>query len=117
MRLTAALIRLARIGYKALNPNSSNSTLTLFIPKRFAIGAYMSRVSRAIRRRLSGANTSKVRMLCSRSAIFTKITRRSLAIAMAIFWKFSACASARELKVILLSLLTPSTRSATVLPN
>ena len=74
-------------------------------------------VSRAIRRRLSGANTSKVRMLCSRSAIFTKITRRSLAIAMAIFWKFSACASARELKVILLSLLTPSTRSATVLPN
>ncbi|MCY1466123.1 hypothetical protein D9M71_843690 [compost metagenome] len=41
----------------------------------------------------------------------------SRAMAMAIFWKFSACASALDSKFIWVSLLTPSTSSATVSPN
>ncbi|MDT4806052.1 hypothetical protein FQZ97_388720 [compost metagenome] len=41
----------------------------------------------------------------------------SRAMAMAIFWKFSACASALDSKCIWVSLLTPSTSSATVSPN
>jgi len=41
----------------------------------------------------------------------------SRAMAMAIFWKFSAWASALVSKFIWVSLLTPSTSSATVSPN
>ena len=60
--------------------------------------------------------TPIVRMLCRRSASLTRITRRSRAVAIAIFWKFSACASARDLKIVA-SLETPSTISATSWPN
>ncbi|MOA58757.1 hypothetical protein D3C78_1832060 [compost metagenome] len=56
-------------------------------------------------------------MLCRRSASLTRITRMSRAMAMAIFWKFSAWASALVWKSIWVSLLTPSTSSATVSPN
>ena len=41
----------------------------------------------------------------------------SLDIAMVIFWKFSAWASALVSNFIWVSLLTPSTNSATVSPN
>ena len=41
----------------------------------------------------------------------------SRAMAIAIFWKFSACASAREVDSNCDSLLTPSTSSATLVPN
>ena len=40
----------------------------------------------------------------------------SCAVAIAIFWKFSAWASARDLKIVA-SFETPSTISATSLPN
>ncbi len=56
-------------------------------------------------------------MLCRRSASLTRITRISRAMAMAIFWKFSAWASALVSKFIWVSLLTPSTSSETVSPN
>lgn len=42
---------------------------------------------------------------------------QKMAMAMAIFWKFSAWASALVSKFIWVSLLTPSTSSATVSPN
>ena len=57
-----------------------------------------------------------VRMLCSRSASFTRMTRKSRDMAIAIFWKFSACASACDWKMTS-SLETPSTISATSAPK
>ena len=56
-------------------------------------------------------------MLCSRSASLMRMTRRSRAIAISILRKFSACASARLSNERWVSLLTPSTRSATVSPK
>ena len=53
-------------------------------------------------------------MLCTRSQILMRITRTSLAMAMSILRRFSICFSSVEAKFILVSLVTPSTRSATV---
>ena len=58
-----------------------------------------------------------VRMLCSRSASFTMMTRMSLVIASSILRRLSACRSSRFAKLILLSLVTPSTQRATSSPN
>jgi hypothetical protein len=56
-------------------------------------------------------------MLCRRSASLIRITRTSFAIASSILRKFSACASSRVVNSIWSSFETPSTMSATGLPN
>ena len=56
-------------------------------------------------------------MLCRRSASLIRITRRSRDIASSILRKLSAAASWRSRNCSLSSLVTPSTRSATVSPN
>ena len=109
--------RLWRSGYMVAKPRSSNSIRISLIPNRCAMGAYISKVSRAIRRRFSGDKTPRVRILCSRSASLTNTTRISRDIARVIFWKLSACCSALVSNSISVSLLTPSTRSATVRPK
>ena len=70
-----------------------------------------------LRRFFSGRNAPRVRILCKRSASLTIMTRISRDIASTIFWKFSAWATALSSKVIWVSLDTPSTSSATGLPN
>ena len=56
-------------------------------------------------------------MLCRRSASLISMTRTSRAIASSILRKFSACASCCDWNSMRSSLETPSTRSATGLPN
>ena len=56
-------------------------------------------------------------MLWTRSQILMRITRTSWAMAMSIFRRFSICFSSVEVYLTLLSLVTPSTRSATVSPK
>ena len=63
----------------------------------------------ALRRR----GAPSVRMLCVRSASFTRMTRMSRAIASSILRKFSACFSSREVKLIWPIFVTPSTSAAT----
>ena len=58
---------------------------------------------------LSGDSEPRVRMLCRRSASFTRITRMSLTMASSILRTLSACRSSREARLSLLSLVTPST--------
>ena len=77
----------------------------------------MSSVSRATARRFSGGIDASVRMLCVRSASLTMMTRMSRTIARIILRKLSACASLRLLNWTWSSLVTPSTISATSLPN
>ena len=55
-----------------------------------------------------------VRMLCSRSHTLMRITRISRLMAMSIFRRFSICSSSLVTNCILVSLVTPSTSSATV---
>ena len=96
---------------------SSNSDFSQPIPSRFARGAYISSVSRAIFFLFSCERYSSVRMLWSLSANFIRITLISCAIARNIFLKFSAYASALGLSSILLSFVRLSTRKATSSPN
>lgn len=70
-----------------------------------------------MRRRRAADMVPRVRMLCRRSASFTMMTRRSLTIARTILRTFCAWASARDLQSSWVSLLTPSTSSATSSPN
>ena len=58
-----------------------------------------------------------VRMLWSRSAILISTTRMSLLMAMNILRRFSICACSEEEKFARVSLVTPSTSSATVGPK
>ena len=87
------------------------------MPRRLASGAKISRVSREIRFCFSGARCSRVRMLWSRSASFTTITRISLAIAKNIRRKFSACCSVLLENSNLDNLVTPSTNVRTSVPK
>ncbi len=104
-------------GSKYLNARSSSSHLNRPIPRRFARGAKISRVSRAMLWRLSADRCSRVRMLWSRSASLTTITRMSCAIAKNMRRKFSACRSVLLEKLNLESLVTPSTKCRTSAPN
>ena len=104
-------------GHMVLKHNSSNSTRRPCIPSRNAIGAYISKVSRAMRLRFSSLIASRVRILCKRSASLIMITRTSLTIASIILRKFSACASSLDSNSRWVNLLTPSTNSATSSPN
>ena len=74
-------------------------------------------VSRLFSRCFLGDWYSMVRMLWSRSQILMRITRMSWAMAMSIFRKFSICSSSLETYCTRVSLVTPSTRSATEVPN
>src|SRR5881409_3551829 len=56
---------------------------------------------------------SRVRMLCRRSASFTRMTRMSSTIASSILRKFSACRSSLDENRMALILVTPSTTWAT----
>ena len=58
-----------------------------------------------------------VRMLWSRSDSLTRMTRRSFDIAMKSLRKFSACLVSEDDSSILVSLVTPSTRSAISRPK
>ena len=102
-------------GSMYLKERSSNSHLTAFIPKRCARGAYISRVSRALRADASGSTNCQVRALCKRSANLITRTRMSFAIATTILRTVSA--SAVGPYVNRSSLVTPSTRFATSSPK
>ena len=106
-----------RQGCSARKPRSCSSDLIRFMPSRWAMGAKISSVSTAMRRRASADCAPSVRMLCRRSASLIRMTRRSRDIASSILRKLSAAASWRSAKRSLSSLVTPSTSSATVSPN
>ena len=88
---------------------------------RYRVGAPAARRSPSSpwpsRLRRSGGRAESVRMLCSRSASLMRMTRMSLAIAMSILRRFWLCCSASDSNLILPSLVTPSTRSATSSPK
>ena len=71
-------------------------------------------VSKAFFFCFSGVWYSMVRILWSRSAILMRITRMSLLMAKSIFRRFSICSSSMVLYCTRVSLVTPSTMSATV---
>ena len=77
----------------------------------------MSMVSRAFCACFSERIALMVRILCNRSDSLTRITRRSFDIAMNSLRKFSACLVWEDVSCRLVSLVTPSTSSATSLPN
>ena len=77
------------------------------------MGAYISIVSRLFSRCFLGDWYSMVRILCSRSQTLMRITRISRLMAMSILRRFSICSSSLVTNCILVSLVTPSTSSAT----
>ena len=87
------------------------------MPRRLAMGAYTSMVSRALSRRFCSGHASPVRMLCSRSHSLMIITRTSRLMASSILRRFSACSSSMLENWILVSLVTPSTNRATSSPK
>ena len=74
-------------------------------------------VSKAFFFCLAGVWYSMVRMLWSRSAILMRITRMSRLMAKSIFLRFSICSSSMVEYFTRVSLVTPSTTSATVTPK
>ena len=80
-------------GKRNLSDRSASSLRKLHMPRRWASGAKISSVSRAMEMRLCGGMNSSVRMLCSRSASFTMTMRQSSAIATNIDRRFSTCSS------------------------
>ena len=104
-------------GFSVLNTRSSSCHLTAAIPSRCARGAYISRVSTAIRRCFPSERCRIVCMLCKRSANLIIITRRSRATERSIFMIFPVCCSLRLENLISPNLVTPSTRRAKSLPN
>ena len=91
--------------------------MTQLIPSRFASGAKMSSVSFEMAFCLSSGMCTRVRMLCSRSASLTRITRRSRDMATSILRKFSAWASSTLVKLNFSSLVRAATRAATSSPK
>ena len=77
----------------------------------------MSMVSRHLEICLAGDWYCMVRILWSRSAILISTTRMSLDMAMNIFRRFSIWACSVLEKLARVSLVTPSTSSAVVLPK
>ena len=72
------------------------NSFTVRIPRRWAMGAYTSKHSRALSRCFWGETYSRVARLCIRSANLMMMTRMSSAMAISIFRRFSACCSSRE---------------------
>ena len=102
-------------GYRAAKDRSSSSHLMVFMPSRWASGAKISRVSRALRAEDSAETKRQVRALCSRSASLIIRTRMSLAMATTILRTVSDWAASP--KLTLSSLVTPSTSMATSGPK
>ena len=97
---------------------SSNSLLTSCIPIRSAKGAYISKVSLAMRIRFSGFFKKwRVLMLCRRSASLIKRTLMSSDMASKSLRKFSACFLSADFCSIMANLVKPSTNWATCSPN
>ena len=106
------MIELRASGLRTRKARSSSSSRIHCMPMRPASGAKMSIVSRAFCACFSARIDLIVRMLWSRSASFTRITRRSFDIAMKSLRKFSACFDSSEESWRLVSFVTPSTSSA-----
>mmetsp|Transcript_22064 Transcript_22064/g.56334 ORF Transcript_22064/g.56334 Transcript_22064/m.56334 type:complete len:229 (-) Transcript_22064:405-1091(-) len=121
-------------GKRYLNERSASSVLYCHMPRRWASGAKISRVSRAIDARFSTGMYCSVRMLCMRSASFTTTMRQSSAIAMNMERIFSICSISLEVGLSsvprswrsivertifgsLLTLVSPSTILRTVCPK
>ena len=107
----------ARHGRKWRKARFCSSRKVWFNPRRWAIGAYTSSVSLAMRAHLSLGVSVSVRILCVRSASLIRITRTSRAMAKSIFRNDSAWFSSRESKCSRSSLVRPSTSSATGEPK
>ena len=114
------------------NASFSSSFFTSYMPRSLASGANTRSVSREIFTRFSGLSEPSVRMLCSRSASLTMITRTSVVMARNICcrssaWTFAAAAFAASgvssapclltLEDTLLTLVSPSTMRRTAGPN
>ncbi len=122
---------LASTGCSMGKAKSSSCPLISPIPSRYASGAKMSKVSWAKRNCFSGGKCPMVNILCRRSMILIMTTRMSLPIAKNIFlsvsvWRvssgiFSVWIGPKPNQVFLRrtrdSFVTPSTISATSLPN
>ena len=104
-------------GFSTRKARSSSSSRIHCIPMRPASGAKISIVSRAFCCCLSTRMDLIVRMLCSRSDSFTRMTRKSFDIAINSLRKFSACLVSVEFSCRLVSFVTPSTSSATSVPK
>lgn len=111
------MIELRASGFRTRKARSSSSSRIHCIPMRPASGAKISIVSRAFWACFSGRIDLMVRMLCRRSASFTRITRRSFDIAMKSLRKFSACLDWAEDSSRLVSFVTPFTSSAISSPK
>ena len=111
-------IKFRASGFSSLKDKSSNSSLIRFIPIRSAKGAYISIVSFAFLTLFSELGTEfSVLILCNLSAILTSNTLISLEVASINFLKFSALEFFLALSSSAEILVTPSTKSATSLPN
>ena len=104
-------------GSSQKNARSSSSHLTFDMPRRSASGAYTSMVSRALKSLRSGLSAASVRMLCRRSASLMMTTRMSFDMARNILRRLSAWRSSIDETSMLVSLVTPSTSSATSVPK
>ena len=107
----------ARNGWIQRNARSSNSERISCMPILRANGPYNSIVSLDFLICFDLGRCSIVRMLWSRSHIFTRTTLTSLEIANIIFWRLLASRSIRAVMSNFPNLLTPSTISATSSPN
>ncbi|MNX79576.1 hypothetical protein D3C86_1112090 [compost metagenome] len=96
---------------------SSSSHLIFPMPRRWARGAKISRVSLEISCCFSARMCLRVRMLWRRSASLIRMTRTSLAMATNMRRKFSAWRSSLEENLSFSSLVTPSTSLQTSRPN
>ena len=105
------------VGSRYCSDRSSSSHFARCMPRRCAMGAYISIVSSDFVRCFSGVWYAIVRILCSRSAILMRMTRISFAIAMSILRRFSICSSSLLVYCTRVSFVTPSTMSATGSPN
>ena len=96
------------MGYSCSKARSSSLHFICDMPKRWASGPYISRVSSEMLRLWSGSSARIVSMLWSRSESFIRMTLTSPAIAMSILRMFSACRSSRLENLKRSSLVTPS---------
>ena len=121
-------ISLYATGSRYFKAKSSSSILILDIPRRWARGAYTSSVSFEIKSCFARGIKFNVRILCSLSASFMRMTLISFAMARNILRRFSACISSLSAFLSFGSLVlsvrcrcfnfvTPSTRCATSSPN
>ena len=103
------------LSLKYLDPVGYDEITRSLEAKQSEHEAFMERVQAQIEERLKEQHVPylKVYGLCVRSANLMRMTRMSLAIAMSILRRFSICSSSLETYCTRVSLVTPSTSSAT----